>query len=346
MIFDAFRGVCVGQAANPGPSGSDTAIYEDVTLSVLNPTSLYTHHDEIIEHPSDVQFLSETSTTIDAQKSVRSQMRGSGKRVVFGAPSPDKTRSKDPRQACVRGHACGVACITRLSIKPLPCDDGPTGMYNAGRIMRCLVQIGPCAVQCVVIYGLTTCTGQAAANDALFAEAVSWVQAYSGYSILAGDFNMPPSSAPALQPLFQKGFVDVIQYYQSTRSVSLAPTCNEATHNDTMIFPSQMLPWIQRVQTRTDLRLSNHAPLFVHLTAPQSKPDYFVWSLPSSWADLPLPWSELDAVYQQQADSILLDESICDNALDTIDVWKLWAGCVEQSVGRWEPLAFATSQAS
>ena len=290
-------------------SRADTAIYEDVTLSVLNPTSLYTHHDEIIEHPSDVQFLSETSTTIDAQKSVRSQMRGSGKRVVFGAPSPDKTRSKDPRQACVRGHACGVACITRLSIKPLPCEDGPTGMYNAGRIMRCLVQIGPCAVQCVVIYGLTTCTGQAAANDALFAEAVSWVQAYSGYSILAGDFSMPPSSAPALQPLFQKGFVDVIQYYQSTRSVSLAPTCNEATHNDTMIFPSQMLPWIQRVQTRTD--------------------------------------------------SILLDESICDNALDTIDVWKLWARCVEQSVAvlhqrhtgrrlpehyrgrcRWEPLVF------
>ena len=282
-------------------------------------------------------------------------MRGSGKRVVFGAPSPDKTRSKDPRQACVRGHACGVACITRLSIKPLPSDDGPIGMYNAGCIMRCLVQIGPCAVQCVVIYGLTTCTGQAAANDALFAEAVSWIQSYSGYSILAGDFNMPPSSAPALQPLFQKGFVDVIQYYQSTRSVSLAPTCNEATHNDTMIFPSQMLPWIQRVQTRTDLRLSNHAPLFVHLTVPQSKPDYFVWSLPSSWADLPLPWSELDAVYQQQADSILLDESICDNALDTIDVWKLW----EQSVAvlhqrhtgrrlpehyrgrcRWEPLVF------
>ena len=59
--FDAFRGVCVGQAANRGPSGSDTAIYEDVTLSVLNPTSLYTHHDEIIEHPLDVQFLSETS---------------------------------------------------------------------------------------------------------------------------------------------------------------------------------------------------------------------------------------------------------------------------------------------
>ena len=214
-------------------------------------------------------------------------------------------------------------------------------------------------MQCVVIYGLTTCTGQAAANDALFTEAVSWVQAYSGYSILAGDFNMPPSSAPALQPLFQKGFVDVIQYYQSTRSVSLAPTCNEATHNDTMIFPSQMLPWIQRVQTRTDLRLSNHAPLFVHLTVPQSKPDYFVWSLPSSWADLPLPWPELDAVYQQQADSILLDESICDNALDTIDVWKLWARCVEQSVAvlhqrhtgrrlpehyrgrcRWEPLVF------
>ena len=79
----------------------------------------------IIEHPSDVQFLSETSTTIDAQKSVRSQMRGSGKRVVFGAPSPDKIRSQDSRQACVRGHACGVACMTRLSIKPLPCDDWP-----------------------------------------------------------------------------------------------------------------------------------------------------------------------------------------------------------------------------
>ena len=74
---------------------------------------------------------------------------------------------------------------------------------------------------------------------------------------------------------------------------------------------------------------------------------------------LPLPWSELDAVYQQQADSILLDESICDYALDTIDVWKLWARCVEQSVAvlhqrhtgrrlpehyrgrcRWEPLVF------
>ena len=84
--FNALRGVCVGQAANPGPSGSDAAVYEDVTLSVFNPTILYTHHDVIIEHPSDVQFLSETSTTIDAQKSVRSQMRGSGKRVVFGAP--------------------------------------------------------------------------------------------------------------------------------------------------------------------------------------------------------------------------------------------------------------------
>ena len=60
--------------------------------------------------------------------------------------------------------------------------------------------------------------------------------------------------------------------------------------------------------------------------------DYFVWSLPSSWADLPLPWSELDAVYQRQAGSVLLDRSIRDSALDTVDVWKLWAGCVEQSV--------------
>ena len=108
-------------------------------------------------------------------------------------------------------------------------------------------------MQCVVIYGLTKCAGQAAANDALFAEAVSWVQAYSGFSILVGDFNMPPC-----RPCF-KGALLTSSSTISQQVVSLSPTCDEATHNDTMLFPSQMLSCIQRVQTRTDFRLSIHA---------------------------------------------------------------------------------------
>ena len=126
-----FIGFRFGEALNPGPPVSDSAI----TFAVINPTTILDKEWQIQQVGADVLLASETSANDRVQKIMSSKLRGKGFRCVWGAPSTTRFHASSG-SAMLRSYAVGVAAISRLPCRPA-LQPLPSEMHASCRISEC-----------------------------------------------------------------------------------------------------------------------------------------------------------------------------------------------------------------
>ena len=154
----------------------------------------------------------------------------------------------------MRGGACGVAVISKSVCRPCPWQNEEPDLVKAARMMRCMVRI---TVQVVVIYGACSGAGKQQINEQLLSDAWMWVKSYQGFSIVAGDFNVPPQSLQSFALFQQAGFHEFFEYYELSPSVTHrvwhAMLTQASCSLHTCSFGQTCWPWRTGSARQTDL---------------------------------------------------------------------------------------------
>ena len=104
----------IGEASNPGPPNSSTT-YQHLSLSLINPTTIYRKEDDFLALDTDVLCLAETAATKTVQMAFNQALRHTSYKTYWSAPVPDKMAKLDPTLGhSLRGDNLGTAIMTRL----------------------------------------------------------------------------------------------------------------------------------------------------------------------------------------------------------------------------------------
>ena len=194
--WNYLHGVCVGQAANPGPWA----------LEVRNIVSA-SKHIEDFRFQADCHVWTETTATKNGQGKILKQMRKRATHVVFSAPAPSK-QSGGP-DVVGRPVATGTLCMSKARSTSLEGHwEGP--VFTTGRVSDSLLQLPGHQVRVIAVYGFHSgIVDSVAKNDKLFSQVFHMASGFKVPVIIAGDFNCDLNELSSWQAAVSRGFVDV-----------------------------------------------------------------------------------------------------------------------------------------
>ena len=95
ISHDWTRGTRLGEASNPGPPCLSNPC-RPLSVSLLNPTTIYQKEDDLLALDSDVLCLAETAATCTVQRAFDQALRTTVFRTFWSAPVPDKITKTGP----------------------------------------------------------------------------------------------------------------------------------------------------------------------------------------------------------------------------------------------------------
>ena len=280
-------GVRIGEASNPGPMhcGHVSAKKADLRLAVCNPTALYGKVSECLQLNADIICVSETSSTVIAQKALSSEFANFGYRC-FWSKEVQSLKTTDDHRPSFRGEASGTAILTRILARQ-PRLKIPDILANTCRFTSAIFSVSSMDVLVISLYGFAKKIQEGKRmNDLLFALVHQVISQVNIPFIIAGDFNEPPQKLPIYKEFLKIGVVEAFEYYENFFGGQLPATCRGATRNDTAIIHHSLIPLIKGMHVQQDYLFDSHAPLFIDFDLSASLDTEYMWRIPQSWAPL------------------------------------------------------------
>lgn len=284
---DALTGVRIGEATNPGPRGQSCSAAKraNLCLAICNPTALYGKVSECLQLNADIVCVSETSSTIIAQKSLNTEFANFGYRCFWSKDVPSLNATNDSRPS-FRGEASGAAIITRVLARQ-PRLKIPDLLLNTCRFACAIFRIQSMDVLVISLYGFAKRYQEGVRmNDILFTLVHQVIAQVDIPFIIAGDFNEPPQKLPIYQEFGKIGVVEAFEYYEQVFGGKLPATCRGATRHDTAIIHHKLIPMIKNIQVKQEHLFDSHAPMFINFDLMVEEEQSFCWQIPQSWAPL------------------------------------------------------------
>ena len=247
-----------GEAKNPGP---DHPFSMDGLLAVgtINPTSIVSKMDTLLDLGPGVWSMSETSATYRQQTIARSFFKNKSRNVVFGAP----VKAHANKFNALRGVAQGVGLFSHLpswkAIAPLPQD-----LELSCRILVSFTQVSPNLVlQIITLYGPTPKCMMSPLNflDKLMRFALERSRSFQGPTIILGDFNYTLEEIPSWGLFQQCGFADAAVLDAHRRNSVPQPTCRGLTRKSFILIPPVMQDSLVHCDTLDDHLFDSHPVL-------------------------------------------------------------------------------------
>ena len=285
--FCSLKGVRIGEASNPGPGPSkeSKAKKANLRLAICNPTALYGKVGECLQLNSDIVCVSETSSTIIAQKALNTEFANFGYRC-FWSKEVESLKATNDHRPSFRGEASGTAIVTRILARQ-PRLKIPDILYNTCRFTCAIFQVCSMDILVISLYGFAKKIQEGRRmNDILFTLVHQVIAQVNIPFIIAGDFNEPVQKLPIYQEFKKIGVVEAFEFYEQHFGGQLPATCRGSTRHDTAIIHHSLVPMIQGMHVKEEHLFDSHTPLFIDFDLLVEKEHTFSWNIPQSWAPL------------------------------------------------------------
>lgn len=272
----------MGEAQCPGP-----------IIGTTNPCGLLGKADQCRQLPRDdsgygTWAAAETHLTRPGLTRFRDELRHLSVpfRVVAGPPAPPVNGGR----ATIGGKATGVAVLSPHPSRALD-QSWPSELWHTGRIQASTVLIGGRWIKIGTLYGYAnapTTRNTRNNTDKLLEQLVQRIGIEShGCRIICGDWNQEYGVLPQQNILESLGFVEIQKYASYKWNRPIAPTCKGKTVRDYMFVSSELLPWLESVET-DDTIFADHAILYGKFRAFHQQPMVPIWRTPKE-----LPWDDV-----------------------------------------------------
>eukprot|EP00438_Fugacium_kawagutii_P016564 Skav227392 [mRNA] locus=scaffold3215:106803:116693:+ [translate_table: standard] len=280
--------VRVGEAAHPGPAGSDDCKAAQFTLGCFNPSGLNGKAHQVSHMMSygDLWCVSETHLTTRSLHSFRAGLKASKsefKYMVAGYPVParsDKTHS---------GLWRGVATLCKHPTRSLP-HCWAKDLHVTSRINVSASLIGDLWVTVGSFYGIPDSSAypqSAEHNNVLLNALVDQVAFLShGCRMIAGDFNVFHDQLEAQHRLTQAGFRELQSIAFDRWGLEPQPTCKGRTRRDFVYISMELQALLTGVQVNHEA-WPDHSPVSGTFVGHSRSIPKYLWPVPT-----PLQWPQ------------------------------------------------------
>ena len=329
VSHDQTRGTRIGEASHPGPPPGSTPC-RSLSVSLLNPTTMYQKEDELLALNSDVLCLAETAATCTVQRAFNQAIRTTVFRTFWSAPVPDKITKEDPYLGqTLRGDNLGTAIITRLPAWATR-HGFPPAVWDTCRLNSVIVSTGCIDVSIVSAYFQTGKSAEArVVNNQLLRDVLLHVIQTDMPFIIAGDFNMDVRKLDAFSTFLHMGCQEMFEFHRAAFGFELPPTCKGATRFDSMIFHPFLLKYIRCVDIGPEHQFADHRVVHTTFNIPTRHVQSFNWFVPKSWTLFPVDAKLFAATYRHVRTQYHWEAST-DAA---VSLYK-WSSHVETAVDR------------
>ena len=323
------RGFRFGEALHPGPD-SDRALCRSLTLSLVNPTTVYQKEDDLLDLDADILCLAETAATRTVQIAFNQAIRTTSYRTFWSAPVPDKITRSDPTLGhTLRGDNLGTAIMTRLPSR-ITRHTFPPAVWDTCRLNSVVVSTGVMDILIVSTYFQTGKSAEAKiVNNQLLQDILLHVLPIDLPFIIAGDFNMDVRKLDAYTTFSQLGCHEMFDFNRRAFGFELPPTCKGATRFDSMIVHPYLTKYIQRIDIGPEHQFADHRVVQVQLSIPTTTSDNFTWYVPKSWTLFPVQHD----IFEEQYSKARISSHFHTNR-DPVQQLIQWSSCVEKAVDR------------
>ena len=140
---------------------------------------------------------------------------------------------------------------------------------QTGRICEAIVKLGHLTIKVVAVYGFHAAAPEyKTKNDQLLAMVLARIQCFQGLTIVGGDFNQPPETAPIWAQFQRLGYVNTTEVARQRWPQKVTPTCSGATNNDTILLPQPLADRMADFNILLDHTMGAHTPMQVTLELP------------------------------------------------------------------------------
>ena len=296
---DSKRFTRIGEAQNPGPTES-TVTTTHLTLSLLNPTTIYQKEDELLGLNADILCLAETAATRNVQAAFNQAIRTTKYHTYWSAPVPDKITKTDPTLGyTLRGDNLGTAILTRLPSRDARHTFTPSA-WETCRMNSAIVSTGVVDVLVVSTYFHTGKSAEARiVNNQLLQDILQHVLSTDLPFVIAGDFNMDIQKLDAWPFFSHMGCCEMFEFHRRAFGFELPPTCKGATRFDSMIIHPSLLSHILRIDIGPEHQFADHCAVHVQLNLPATHLASQTWFVPKSWTLFHIKGSEFAHQYRK-----------------------------------------------
>ena len=297
--YDWKCSVRIGEASNPGPTAL-SATCQHLSLSLINPTTIYRKEDDFLALDTDILCLAETAATKTVQMAFNQALRPTPYQVFWSAPVPDKVAKVDPAFGhSLRGDNLGTAIMTRLSSRDTR-HTFPSSTWETCRLNSVIISTGILDFLVVSAYFQTGKSAEARiVNNQLLHDIWLHVTTTTLPFIVAGDFNTDVRKLDAFSLFQQSGCSEMFEFHRNVFGFELPPTCKGATRYDSMIYHPFLQKYILRIDVGPEHQFADHCVVRVLFNVPTRHIDTFTWYTPKSWTIFPINHSEFDKQYSQ-----------------------------------------------
>ena len=322
-VFQAYRGIRIGEAKNPGPNtrkSSPTLL----NIAVVNPTAVLNKVGTFLslkeQRNIHVFAMSETSATLSAQKTLTYQFARQRLKVNWSPPVlPQRDTIK-----CDRGKASGTALVSSVPMRP--CRFAlPDPWRTNTRFNRAIIQVGQSHFQIWTVYGYTSSQPRCKERtNEILTFVNSQLDMIPLPFLICGDFNAEVTQLPIWSSFSQRGAQDLAQIHQMIHGSLMPPTCHHATRPDSAIVSKEIVPLISSIRVLSSTWFSAHAPVVFSIRLKDSALFRQHFTLPRSFMEFAPSQHDLAVAHQAVMANIP-----CPSSLEE------WGDAVEATVDQW-----------
>ena len=150
-----------------------------------------------------------TCATLASQETISRKLCKSSHTPLWGAPV-DVKKVSDSSATLFRGHNAGVAVFSKVPARYLY---APTtcSAFISGRLLPCLIRLGPFDVLLIAVYGVPTCRDvDGKVNNEILRQAFDLASSYKIPSLIVGDLNVRPQRLDSFGSFQSLGFIEVL----------------------------------------------------------------------------------------------------------------------------------------
>ena len=265
----------IGEASNPGPPNSSTT-YQHLSLSLINPTTIYRKEDDFLALDTDILCLAETAATKTVQMAFNQALRHTSYKTYWSAPVPDKMAKLDPTLGhSLRGDNLGTAIMTRLPSRDTR-HSFPPSVWDTCRLNSVIISTGILDILVVSAYFQTGKSAEARiVNNQILHDIWLHVTTTTLPFIVAGDFNTDVRKLDAFSLFHQSACAEMFEFHRNVFGFELPPTCKGSTRYDSMIFHPFLQKYIQRIDVGPEHQFADHCVVRVLFNVPTKHTETF-----------------------------------------------------------------------
>eukprot|EP00435_Cladocopium_sp_Y103_P012254 s2578_g3.t1 len=263
-----------GEASHPGP-------YQDLVIGTTNPSGLRSKEALAVGQGPGIWCYSETQLSAFTQSSAARALKRAALddnrwlRPYFSAPAPLRSRSN------WAGSWSGVL-ITSDFVSQQLCIDWPPDMWQTGRMVATLHQVGRHQITVVALYGFprgpTWPMAKQHMGEILDFLTRTFVLGHSGLIAICGDFNFSPFELEQFHHWRAAGWHCAQDYAALKWNQTWQPTCKGATERD-LIWMSPALTSLCTA-VRVDDVFQDHSSVSVTIALDEAPHQILTWPRP------------------------------------------------------------------